>query len=203
LRSQRYCSLSLPYWHRLCSFMTRLHFWRLFRQRHFFKVGPWKEWMDLVSSWDCWVRDFSKFFWEDYCLPLHNKARARRQTIPHGVSIVQSPPFRQNMVCDPHYIFYWALPSNLMYAYTTDLTALPSDLNARNFLSVPTIPIPVFVAVAISLSTIFSITSTLISFRRKLGGNFPNPLGKPMVQRLLAGVGFFGFLIGMVSFILS
>jgi hypothetical protein len=71
-------------------------------------------------------------------------------------------------------------------------------LNARNFLSAPTIPIPVFIAVAISFSIIFSITSTLISFRGKLGGKFPSALGKPMVQRLLAGVGFFGFLIGMV-----
>jgi hypothetical protein len=50
-------------------------------------------------------------------------------------------------------------------------------------------------AVALSFSIIFFLSFTLISFRHKLGG-LSAILEKPLVQRLSAWIGFFGFLIG-------
>jgi len=55
-------------------------------------------------------------------------------------------------------------------------------------------------AVAISFSVVFFISFTLISFRHKLGG-LSATLEKPLVQRLSAWVGFFGFIIGITSFL--
>jgi len=42
----------------------------------------------------------------------------------------------------------------------------------------------------------------MISFRHKMGGKLSGILEKPMVQRLSAWVGFFGFLIGITSFLI-
>ena len=80
----------------------------------------------------------------------------------------------------------------------TDLSALPGNA-PENLLSAPTATTPVFIAIAISFSILFFVSFTLISLRHKM-----NPktrmaaiLEKPMLQRLSAWVGFFGFLVGM------
>lgn len=55
------------------------------------------------------------------------------------------------------------------------------------------------IAVALSFSLLFFISFTLISFRHKMPGGMSAALDKPMVQRLSAWVGFFGFIFGMAQ----
>ncbi|KIM39026.1 hypothetical protein M413DRAFT_447387 [Hebeloma cylindrosporum] len=81
-----------------------------------------------------------------------------------------------------------------------DLSVLPGS--APNLLlSAPAASTPAFVAVAISFSIIFFFTFTLISFRHHMG-KLSGVFEKPMVQRLSAWIGFFGFLIGITSFLI-
>ncbi|KAJ7254074.1 hypothetical protein B0H12DRAFT_1184293 [Mycena haematopus] len=84
---------------------------------------------------------------------------------------------------------------------TYDLSALPSSA-PRLLLAAPTQATPVFLGIALACSIIFFITFTLISFRHKLGDKMSTMLDNPMVQRLSAWLGFFGFMIGITSFLI-
>jgi len=81
-----------------------------------------------------------------------------------------------------------------------ELSVLPQ--NASNLLSAPTASTPVFIAIAISFSILFFLSFTLISLRHKMPPKAEALLAKPMLQRLSAWVGFFGFLIGLTSFLI-
>ena len=76
----------------------------------------------------------------------------------------------------------------------SDLSVLPSD--ASRWLSAPTATTPAFIAVALGFSSIFFVLFSLIAFRAKLGAKLGAALDKPMVQRVCAWIGIFGFMIG-------
>jgi len=82
---------------------------------------------------------------------------------------------------------------------TYDLSALPGQ-GSNLSLTAPTPSTPAFMAIAISFSIIFFISFTLISFRHKMGKSSAI-FEKPLVQRLSAWVGFFGFFIGITTFL--
>ncbi|CAA7266468.1 unnamed protein product [Cyclocybe aegerita] len=82
-----------------------------------------------------------------------------------------------------------------------DLSVLPGS-SPSLLLSAPTATSPVFIALAIAFSIVFFLTFTLISFRHKLGGKMTAILDKPVLQRLSAWVGFFGFIVGLTSFLI-
>ncbi|KAF8216203.1 hypothetical protein K438DRAFT_1800247 [Mycena galopus ATCC 62051] len=82
-----------------------------------------------------------------------------------------------------------------------DLSALPSSAPAL-LLAAPTQATPVFLGIALACSIIFFITFTLISFRHKMGEKMSNAFDNAMVQRLSAWLGFFGFMIGITSFLI-
>ncbi|KIK06964.1 hypothetical protein K443DRAFT_673850 [Laccaria amethystina LaAM-08-1] len=82
-----------------------------------------------------------------------------------------------------------------------DLSMLPAS-SPNLLLSAPTAATPAFIAVAISFSALFLFTFTLISFREKMGSKFSTILDKPILQRLSAWIGFFGFIIGLTSFLI-
>jgi len=81
-----------------------------------------------------------------------------------------------------------------------ELSVLPE--NTTGLLSAPTASTPVFIAIAISLSILFFLSFTLISLRHKMGPKPASLLENPMLQRLSALFGFFGFLIGLTSFLI-
>jgi len=81
-----------------------------------------------------------------------------------------------------------------------DLSVLPG--NAPGLLTAPTASMPVFIAIALSFSILFFLSFTLISLRHKMNPKMAGLLEKPMLQRLSAWVGFFGFLIGLTSFLI-
>ncbi|KAJ6519856.1 hypothetical protein C8R45DRAFT_1085797 [Mycena sanguinolenta] len=82
-----------------------------------------------------------------------------------------------------------------------DLSALPNSA-PKLLLAAPTQATPVFLGLALACSIIFFITFTLISFRHKMGERMSTMLDNPMVQRLSAWLGFFGFMIGITSFLI-
>jgi len=82
-----------------------------------------------------------------------------------------------------------------------DVSALPSSA-PRLLLSAPTQATPVFLGIGLACSIIFFITFTLISFRHKMGDKMTTMLDNPIVQRLSAWIGFFGFMIGITSFLI-
>jgi len=82
-----------------------------------------------------------------------------------------------------------------------DLSPLPSQA-PRLLLSAPPQSTPVFLGIALALSVIFFITFTLVSFRHKMGEKATAMLDKPIVQRLSAWLGVFGFLVGITSFLI-
>ncbi|GLB36183.1 hypothetical protein LshimejAT787_0304710 [Lyophyllum shimeji] len=82
-----------------------------------------------------------------------------------------------------------------------DLSALPKNAPSL-LLSPPSPTTPAFIAVALGFSVSFFITFTLISFRHKMGEKACAALDKPLIQRVSAWVGFFGFLIGLTSFLI-
>ncbi|KAL0951136.1 hypothetical protein HGRIS_007872 [Hohenbuehelia grisea] len=82
-----------------------------------------------------------------------------------------------------------------------DLSALPSDAPSL-LLSAPTATTPVFIAIALACTTFFFIAFTLTSFRHKMG-KFGNALDKPMLHRVTAWIGFFGFFIGACLMVLE
>ena len=75
-----------------------------------------------------------------------------------------------------------------------DLSVLPGD--ASRWLSAPTATTPAFIAIALGFSSIFFVLFSLIAFRAKLGAKLGAALDKPMVQRVCAWIGIFGFMIG-------
>jgi hypothetical protein len=78
-----------------------------------------------------------------------------------------------------------------------DLSVLANNA-PKLLLSAPAKGTPVFLAIALTLSGIFFFTFTLITFRHKLG-KLQATLDKPLVQRVSAWMGFFGFLIGITA----
>ncbi|KAJ7361714.1 hypothetical protein DFH08DRAFT_685331 [Mycena albidolilacea] len=82
-----------------------------------------------------------------------------------------------------------------------DVSKLPSSA-PRLLLSAPTQATPVFLGIGLACSVIFFITFTLISFRHKMGEKMSASLDKPLIQRLSAWLGFFGFMIGITSFLI-
>ncbi|KAK7044089.1 hypothetical protein VNI00_007805 [Paramarasmius palmivorus] len=82
-----------------------------------------------------------------------------------------------------------------------DLSALPSSAPTL-LLSSPPASSPAFIAVALTFSILFFFTFTLISFRHKMGEKMSAALDKPLIHRLSAWIGFFGFFIGITSFLI-
>ncbi|KAI0322715.1 hypothetical protein OF83DRAFT_1048815 [Amylostereum chailletii] len=80
-----------------------------------------------------------------------------------------------------------------------DLSNLPS--NAPDLLSAPTATTPVFIAISIGFTIIFFFLFALISLRAKLGAKLSAALDRPVIQRLSAWIGLFGFMIGLTSFL--
>jgi len=65
----------------------------------------------------------------------------------------------------------------------------------------PTSTTPVSIVLALTLSCVFFITFTAITFRDKMG-KAGAMFDKPVVQRLSAWVGVFGFIIGLIAFLI-
>ncbi|KAK7463607.1 hypothetical protein VKT23_005548 [Stygiomarasmius scandens] len=82
-----------------------------------------------------------------------------------------------------------------------DLSVLPENA-PQLVLSAPPPSSPAFIAVALAFSILFFFTFTLISFRHKMGEKIAAQLDKPLIQRLSAWIGFFGFFIGISSFLI-
>jgi len=82
-----------------------------------------------------------------------------------------------------------------------DTSVLPGA-SSNNILSAPPSTAPSFIAVAISFSFVFFVAYTLVSFRHKFGGGLSAKLDSPMVQRITAWIGVFGFMIGLASFLI-
>jgi hypothetical protein len=81
-----------------------------------------------------------------------------------------------------------------------ELSVLPNS-GANLSLSAPTQGTPIFVAMGLTLSIFFFVVFVLISFRHKMSPKLTAILDKPLVQRLAAWTGFFGFFIGITSFL--
>lgn len=81
-----------------------------------------------------------------------------------------------------------------------DLSVLPSDIS--RWLSAPTATTPAFIGVSLGFSVIFFFLFSMIAFRAKLGPKLGPALDKPMVQRVCAWIGIFGFMIGISSFLI-
>jgi len=56
----------------------------------------------------------------------------------------------------------------------------------------------VFISVALALDVAFLITFTVLLLRHKVPGKVGNALGTPLLQNVSAGIGFMGFMIGMI-----
>ncbi|KAI0004301.1 hypothetical protein BJV74DRAFT_875995 [Russula compacta] len=82
---------------------------------------------------------------------------------------------------------------------TYDLSALPP--NSPNLLTAPTTSTPVFIAIAIVLSTLFFMLFTMISLRANLGAKLSTVLDRPTFHRASAWLGLLSFLIGLTSFL--
>jgi len=82
---------------------------------------------------------------------------------------------------------------------TYNLSALPG--NSPNLLTAPAATTPVFIAIALALSTIFFIIFTLISLRAYVGAKLSATLDHPMLHRVSAWLGLLGFMIGLTSFL--
>jgi hypothetical protein len=97
---------------------------------------------------------------------------------------------------EPHlWCVYLHLRPLSLLTLSLDVSALPSSA-PRLLLSAPTQATPVFLGIGLACSIIFFITFTLISFRHKMGDKMTTMLDNPIVQRLSAWIGFFGFMIG-------
>jgi len=81
-----------------------------------------------------------------------------------------------------------------------DLSVLP-DKAPKMVLSAPAASTPAFIAVALAFSVAFFFIFTFISFRHKMG-KLSAALEKPLIQQATAWIGFFGFLVGLTSFLI-
>jgi len=81
-----------------------------------------------------------------------------------------------------------------------DLSALPNS-GSNLSLTAPTKTTPAFIAIALGLSVIFFFLFTLISFRNVMGEKMAAKLDQPLVAQVTAWIGFFGFFIGITSFL--
>ncbi|KAI9455857.1 hypothetical protein F5148DRAFT_1225366 [Russula earlei] len=88
-------------------------------------------------------------------------------------------------------------PSTFSAKY--DLSALPS--NSPHLLTAPTATTPVFIAIALFLSTIFFVTFTMISLRANLGAKLSAMLDRRALHTASAWLGLLGFMIGLTSFL--
>jgi len=79
----------------------------------------------------------------------------------------------------------------------TDLSSLPKNAPI-NLLSAPNSSTPVFISVALALDVAFLITFTVLLFRHKVPGKAGSALETPLLQNVSAGIGFMGFMIGMI-----
>jgi len=82
-----------------------------------------------------------------------------------------------------------------------DFSVLPGDAPSV-LLTAPNASSAIFIAIAISFSILFLFSFTLISFRHKMNPKLAGILDKPIVQRLSAWVGMFGFMIGQTAFLI-
>jgi len=82
-----------------------------------------------------------------------------------------------------------------------DTSVLPGNIS-NDILSAPPATAPGFIAVAIAASFIFFVAYALISFSDKLGERFAVQLERPIVQRVTAMIGVFGFIIGLATFVI-
>jgi len=82
-----------------------------------------------------------------------------------------------------------------------DTSVLPGS-TSNEILSAPPSTAPTFIAVAIGFSFIFFFAYTLVSFRHKFGGGLSEKLDRPIIQRLTAWIGVFGFMLGLASFLI-
>ncbi|KAL1749195.1 hypothetical protein HDZ31DRAFT_59482 [Schizophyllum fasciatum] len=80
-----------------------------------------------------------------------------------------------------------------------DTSALPTAAPTV-LLSAPAALTPVFIGLSLLLSLVFLLSSTLASFRHKLGAA-GGVFERPAVQRVSAWIGVFGFMIGITAFL--
>jgi hypothetical protein len=129
------------------------------------------------------------------------------------LTVMPAPSNQSSQVVDGPSIFLGALGScsRLHHAGPTnctsssfspvyDLSILRSD-SFNRVLAAPTAGSPVFIAMALSLSILFSVIYTFITFRHKMGDKVSAALDKPTVQHFTAWTGFFGFFVGLTSFL--
>ncbi|KAF5390162.1 hypothetical protein D9757_002894 [Collybiopsis confluens] len=82
-----------------------------------------------------------------------------------------------------------------------DLSDLPSNAPQLT-LSAPPSSSPAFIAVSLVISILFFFTFTMISLRHKMGEKLAGAMDKPAIQRISAWLGFFGFFIGLTTFLI-
>jgi len=82
-----------------------------------------------------------------------------------------------------------------------DTSVIPGA-TSNDILSAPPSTAPAFIAIAISLSFVFFLAYSLVSFRHKFGEGLSEKLDSPMIQRITAWIGVFGFMIGLASFLI-
>jgi len=83
-----------------------------------------------------------------------------------------------------------------------DLSVLPSQA-PQLLLTAPPASTPVFIAIAIAFSLMFLIIFVLTSFRHKFGEKMSAALERPFIHRAAGWIGFFGFFIGITSFLIA
>ncbi|KAL1737162.1 hypothetical protein EV714DRAFT_265974 [Schizophyllum commune] len=80
-----------------------------------------------------------------------------------------------------------------------DVSVLPNNAPTV-LLSAPAATTPVFIGLSVAFSIVFFFTFTLISFQHKMG-KAGGMFAKPLIQRLSAWIGFFGFMMGITAFV--
>lgn len=94
----------------------------------------------------------------------------------------------------PTYGKCYAIFEECYSQFSIDLSDFPSGL--PNLLTAPPATAPGFIAVSLAFMTLFVVIFIMISFRAKLGGKLGPMLEKPFINRAVAWLGFFGFIIG-------
>lgn len=98
-------------------------------------------------------------------------------------------------VFEPRYgTSHSCIPSYASLTYHPDVSVLPNNAPTV-LLSAPAATTPVFIGLSIAFSIVFFFTFTLISFQHKMG-KAGGMFAKPLIQRMSAWIGFFGFMMG-------